>query len=301
MNNNTALMLAVENGNLEEVKELIANGANANYVSKSKESVLTLTVRYGHLEIVKFLFEKGADVNYVGWNDQNTCITAATNNRIEMVRMLLGAGANVNNVGKTTAPCSTLVNKREETKKTWEQFFETKKIVEMEELYFYEKIMEISNNWANNEQLIINLLNNFQIKLQKIENLDSDIVNFLKKEFINNFKIDDEKYSLLHIAALYNMKELTKYLVGEWPTDIDLTDKSQNSAWDHACLLWRKEIAFAIKNANQATDENRKFVQDNLVGSSKERYAHIKKMILMKWIVKIDYVLYVIIRLVLNI
>ncbi len=59
----TALIVASAQGNLENVKALLAAGADVNAVSAKDISALIAASGQGHLEIVKTLLEAGADKN----------------------------------------------------------------------------------------------------------------------------------------------------------------------------------------------------------------------------------------------
>ncbi|WP_342276077.1 hypothetical protein [Spiroplasma endosymbiont of Nebria brevicollis] len=73
------------------------------------------------------------------------------------------------------------------------------------------------------------------------------------------------------------MLNLVKYLVNEWPIDINYKDVIGLSAWDYACFSLEKDIGLTIKKSNQTTKETRKFVQDYLVASSKEKFAAVEE------------------------
>ncbi len=54
---------AVSNGNLEQVKVLIASGVNVDLLIKNADTALIVASREGHLEIVKFLIAAGVDID----------------------------------------------------------------------------------------------------------------------------------------------------------------------------------------------------------------------------------------------
>ena len=49
-----------------------------------------------------------------------------------------------------------------------------------------------------------------------------------------------------------------------WPIDIKYKDKSENSAWNHACLLLQKENTLTIKSNNQLSSEDREFLTNSI-------------------------------------
>ena len=73
--NGWALRNASQNGYFEIVKYLVENGANVK-----NSSALRGASEYGHLEIVKYLVENGADVNVN--DDGKTAIELAENDKI---------------------------------------------------------------------------------------------------------------------------------------------------------------------------------------------------------------------------
>lgn len=60
----TPLLKAIKKGDVEQVKNLIAQGADVNCVNAFDESALGVAVRDGKVEIVKLLIAAGADVHY---------------------------------------------------------------------------------------------------------------------------------------------------------------------------------------------------------------------------------------------
>lgn len=54
---------ASNNGELEKVKSLLAEGADINAANKQGSTALHLAVRQGHLLILKYLLKQGADIS----------------------------------------------------------------------------------------------------------------------------------------------------------------------------------------------------------------------------------------------
>lgn len=75
-------------GDLEKVKELIAQGASAN-----KIRTLLATVYSGHLEVIKYLAENGADIHY---NNEYLLSLSVEHNHLHIVKYLISKGANMN-------------------------------------------------------------------------------------------------------------------------------------------------------------------------------------------------------------
>jgi len=74
-----SLMNLVLQGELEEAKQQIANGADVNQVDNHGNSVLHIAAQNGRAGIIEDLILNGADVNY-GNNHQNTAIHLAAQN-----------------------------------------------------------------------------------------------------------------------------------------------------------------------------------------------------------------------------
>lgn len=86
----TPLILASQKGNLEKVKELIANGAGINETDRNKNTALIIAAsRRGRLEIVKYLVSKGADVNAKNWMGHTALQWATLNKHTEIVKFLI--------------------------------------------------------------------------------------------------------------------------------------------------------------------------------------------------------------------
>jgi hypothetical protein len=88
--NDFALELASKNGHLEVVRLLVSNGANVNAMN---DNALRLASKNGHLEVVRLLIDNGANVNA---RDNYALESASTYGHLEIVRLLVANGANVN-------------------------------------------------------------------------------------------------------------------------------------------------------------------------------------------------------------
>ncbi|MCL4360909.1 ankyrin repeat domain-containing protein [Candidatus Dependentiae bacterium] len=88
---NISLIEASKNGQLEEVKSLIANGAQVNTVDFKNQTPLIYATIAGSPEVVKFLIDHGADVNIRG--DNTALGYADIYERKEIEKLLRAAGA----------------------------------------------------------------------------------------------------------------------------------------------------------------------------------------------------------------
>jgi ankyrin repeat protein len=114
------LMQAGMNGNGERIRELIAQGTDANTISDEGFTPLLMACQYGKVEAVKALLEKGADVHRRGGGSRTPLMTAASWGYTEIAGLLLEKGAGVNDkndAGETPlhAVCRQPFNKAEET------------------------------------------------------------------------------------------------------------------------------------------------------------------------------------------
>jgi uncharacterized protein len=98
------LMQVVLEGNLDNVNDLLAKGANVNEQDAKGNNALMIAASKGYVKIVERLLEVGANVNVQEKDGWTALIIAAMNSNIEIAQMLLDAKADPNiqdNVGKT--------------------------------------------------------------------------------------------------------------------------------------------------------------------------------------------------------
>jgi hypothetical protein len=94
------LVDAIKKGNIDEVKELIKNGAPVNKFEGVEQGILFIAVGFQNIEIVSILISAEANVNekYTSESDIDvTCLHVASRmGLIDIVDILLNNGANVN-------------------------------------------------------------------------------------------------------------------------------------------------------------------------------------------------------------
>jgi hypothetical protein len=98
----TRLGISCRSNNLQEVKDLIAKGANINIAKKDEiyeYDALSVAIENNHIQIVDFLIKNKADVNKIYNEEGLTPIGLSTKlNEMEVVEHLMKNGADVNGV-----------------------------------------------------------------------------------------------------------------------------------------------------------------------------------------------------------
>ena len=94
------LARAAADGDIEGMKQQLAQGADVNYQNRSvlslQQTPLMKAAKNGHLEAVKFLLEKGADISKGNDGKENPITLAAEKDHPEVVLYLIEKGENVN-------------------------------------------------------------------------------------------------------------------------------------------------------------------------------------------------------------
>ena len=93
---NVAIVEAAQDGDVDEVTELLGDGADVNAVVPGDGTPLLVAAREGHRTLVRLLLDRGADANIGVDGDGNPLIMAAREGHPDIVRTLLGRGADVN-------------------------------------------------------------------------------------------------------------------------------------------------------------------------------------------------------------
>ncbi|MBO7642238.1 MAG: ankyrin repeat domain-containing protein [Alphaproteobacteria bacterium] len=96
LNRKTALMIAVEKGNLKIVTELVKSGADPDIQDKNRKTILRLAVEKGNLEIIKELVNYSKNLNCKDYNGQTALMLAVSKGNVNLVNLLIEKGADVN-------------------------------------------------------------------------------------------------------------------------------------------------------------------------------------------------------------
>ena len=93
MNINETLIQAAQEGNFDEVRRLVKEGADVNH-----GSIPSFSWAYfkGHTDISKWLLSQGGNVNHDGFSEMTLLMAATVRNDVEFAAFLIDAGADVN-------------------------------------------------------------------------------------------------------------------------------------------------------------------------------------------------------------
>jgi len=92
----TDLMCAIQEKNLDKVKELIANGADVNAKDKSGNPVWTYAIRTENKEIMQALIDANVDLEAQNKDGKTALMAAIFNSHNDMAKFLIEKGADVN-------------------------------------------------------------------------------------------------------------------------------------------------------------------------------------------------------------
>jgi ankyrin repeat protein len=91
------LLLAIRNGDMEEVNDLLNEGVDVNAKDFKGYSALPVAAFNNNMEMVRLLLDKGVDVNGKGYKGCTALFEALINNsNFEMAKLLLDKGADIN-------------------------------------------------------------------------------------------------------------------------------------------------------------------------------------------------------------
>lgn len=93
----TALMIAADKGNFENVKRLLMRGANPSTFNNHGYTALDFAADNEDSEIVSLLLQLGVDPNHKSYRNETSLMFAAKSGSYQSVYLLLDAGANVKN------------------------------------------------------------------------------------------------------------------------------------------------------------------------------------------------------------
>ena len=100
MANDTTLLGAVKNGELDTVQQLIADGTDVNVSSLDGSSALLLATRANHIGIAQALIEAGANVNQKNLIRDSAYLLAGARGRNEILELALAHGADLKSTNR---------------------------------------------------------------------------------------------------------------------------------------------------------------------------------------------------------
>lgn len=106
----TGIRIAIKTGNMEAIKQHLANGMYANARGKDGSTILSWAAVLGQTEAVELLIQKGADVNARNRDGSTPLHGAVFLGEAETVKLLIQKGADVNarnNIGGTPLAAAT--------------------------------------------------------------------------------------------------------------------------------------------------------------------------------------------------
>lgn len=86
----------LEASHIDDVRELLAQGADVNYMDEQGRTPLKNAVKYNEKSVVIHLLQNGANANAQGPDGSTALHDAAVEGHVELVEILLGNGAHIN-------------------------------------------------------------------------------------------------------------------------------------------------------------------------------------------------------------
>jgi ankyrin repeat protein len=89
------LIAAAQQGDLEKVQQLMAQGADVHATDRSGRTALIAAAYQNHLAVAQVLIDAGADVNVQDNTQQSAYLIPTADGYLELLRLTLAAGADV--------------------------------------------------------------------------------------------------------------------------------------------------------------------------------------------------------------
>jgi hypothetical protein len=93
---NAMLFFAARDGNTAQVQRMLDSGANINYKDYNDNTPLLVAIKNNQMETATLLASRGADVNAQDGYGDTPLLVAIKKNRTEMAALLASRGANIN-------------------------------------------------------------------------------------------------------------------------------------------------------------------------------------------------------------
>jgi ankyrin repeat protein len=95
-----ALILAAKHGELNVVRQLLADGARVNARDKNGRTALMVATRRNYVEVARLLIREGADVNAKDLMQDTPFLYAGAEGLIEILKMTLATGADLSSTNR---------------------------------------------------------------------------------------------------------------------------------------------------------------------------------------------------------
>eukprot|EP01112_Ceratiomyxa_fruticulosa_P012359 TRINITY_DN3416_c0_g1_i1.p1 TRINITY_DN3416_c0_g1~~TRINITY_DN3416_c0_g1_i1.p1 ORF type:complete len:398 (-),score=104.90 TRINITY_DN3416_c0_g1_i1:39-1232(-) len=195
---------AVENGDLEKMREFIEKGSDINSAT-SGGSPFFIACRDNHIRIVKELIKMGVDVNSFPGRGTKPLIVALANNHIALFELLLQHGANPN----FTIKQDSKGNSETETKQSSEEHLTPLQLAIIHKKY---EIVQLLLNFKANPHVLFRANHTtLQVVVQQ-ENF-SLVQALLEQKVDPNIQETINGKTPLHSAVLTNNLEIVKLLL----------------------------------------------------------------------------------------
>lgn len=96
------VVIAASDGNVEQIKSLLKQGANPNAHALDDWTPLTKAASNGHIDAVKLLLVSGARINEAEGGGNTALFWAAFYDRRDVITLLLSDGADINKKSNST-------------------------------------------------------------------------------------------------------------------------------------------------------------------------------------------------------
>jgi len=215
--------------NVEEVKQLISNGADINARNSKGETALHYFAKNNN-EICTYLAKKGANIEAEDYENQTPIFSAVKAGNIETTQSLINLNANINHIDINGKGLLSVAN------------YETEKLIKL----LINKGLDV-NACDNKHQTVLFYSTNYTDFPKRVSSLLKFGVNILHQ----NRRGESYLVHILKNAKKYQYERLlpkVKYLYAINPEIIKLNDLKNKNAKDYANQIAEKEFYTGFKN-----------------------------------------------------
>ncbi|XP_071636387.1 uncharacterized protein [Temnothorax longispinosus] len=220
--NQERMFVALEQGNLESLKDCLKRGADINARSVNSWTTLHLAAKGPSLEVIKFILDKNLNVNVKDINGQSPLHIAAAHGRKNIVEFFVKAGLCVNELDKRNrTPLHVAAQYGHED--TIEFLLRNKANISAQDKSGFSPLhYAIDNNHINVTEILLKKDRNVDINETTgglaplhaaVERGHLELVNFLLQNKADVNVRNDEDWTPLHVAASYGHLEIVNALI----------------------------------------------------------------------------------------